>query len=210
MATEKVVTVAFRLAFPEVFEPKASAQGGKLKFSITMLFPDDGQPLVKTDGGADLMALRRLAFAACKEKWGADRDKWPANLRTIDPKTYVSPTGKDGWPIRNGSLVEWQGFGGHTFIRASSEYRPGVVDSRVKPILDRSMVFGGLICRAQVNAYAYDMSGNPGVSFGLDNLQILKDDGTVFSGREKAEDAFSSFGDPDAGTPSQASSEEPW
>ena len=207
MATDNVVTVAFRLAFPEVFAPKAAAEGGKEKFSITMLFPKDGTRLLPgmVDNGADVMALRKLAFQAIKEKWGEDKAKWPANLKGIDPKTSVSSTGKDGWPLRDGDLVEWDGFHDHVFVRASSKFKPGIVNAKLRPIMSEDDVYGGLICRAQINAYGYDSNGSKGVAFGLSNIQILKDDGTSFGSRQRAEDAFSSFGD--AGDTGE---DEPW
>jgi hypothetical protein len=195
MATENVITIACRLAFPEVFEAKASQEGGAAKFSVNLLFPKDGSSLIPSLGGSTLMDLRKLLFTACKEKWGEDRQKWPANLRNLDFKTYLSPNGKDGWPIRSGDDVDWEGYKGNIFLRASSQYQPGLVDAKLKPIIDRNAVFGGLIVRCQLNAYTYDTNGNKGVTFGLNNLQILKDDGTVFSGREKAEDVFGAFGE---------------
>lgn len=195
MSTEAIITAPFRLAFPEVFEPKAGAEGGKEKYSITMLFPADGEALIPSMPGNGLVEIRKLALAAIKEKFGEDKTKWPAALKNIDPKTYISATGKDGWPLRDGNLVEWQGFEGNVFVRASSQFQPGLVDAKLKGIIDRGAVFGGLICRAQINAYAYDVSGNKGVTFGLSNLQILKDDGTVFAGKSNAADAFSAFTD---------------
>ena len=195
MATEAIITLPFRLAFPEVFEPKAGAEGGKEKYSITMLFPADGSALIPSMPGDGLMELRKLAKAAIEEKWGTDKAKWPAALKALDLKTYVSQTGKEGWPLRDGDGVEWQGSNGMVFVRASSQFQPGLVDAKLKPIIDRSAVFGGLICRAQINCYAYDVSGNKGITFGLSNLQILKDDGTAFSGKSSAADVFSAYGE---------------
>lgn len=196
MSKESIVTMPFRLAFPEVFTPKVGLSGGKEKYSITMLFPKNGGSLIPsmpTNGG--LMQLRKMAFEAIKEKWGEDKSKWPANLKSLDPKSYVSTTGKNGWPLRDGDVVEWEGFAGCYFIRASSQYQPGMVDAKLQPIIDKQAVFGGLICRAQVNAYAYDNNGNKGVTFGLNNLQILKDDGTVYSGRPDPSGVFDAFGE---------------
>lgn len=209
MSTESIVTGPFRLAFPEVFAPKAAQEGGKEKFSITMLFPKDGASLIPSIAGASIMELRKLALAAVKEKWGEDKAKWPAHLRTLDFKTYCSPTGKDGWPFRDGDTVEWDGFEGMLFVRASSQFRPGLVDAKLGPVIAQDAVFGGLICRAQVNAYAYDVSGNRGVTFGLNNLQILKDDGTVFTGRANPADVFDAFGS-DEGLAKTDTDEEPW
>ena len=195
MATDSIITVPFRLAFPEVFAPKASVEGGKEKFSITMMFPKDGSLLIPAMPGDGILELRKIAYAAVKEKWGDDKSKWPANLKTLDFAKYVSPTGKDGWPLRDGDLVEWDGFAGMLFARASSQYQPGMVNQKLQPVIDKDAVYGGLICRAQVHAYADDNSGNKGVTFGLNNLQILKDDGTVFSAKQDPAGVFDAFGD---------------
>lgn len=208
MATESIITSAFRLAFPEVFEPKAN-ESGKEKYSITMLFPKDGSNLIPSMPGNGIMDIRKLALAAIKDKWGEDKSKWPAGLRG-DLKTYVSATGKDGWPVRDGDEVEWDGFHGMFFVRASSQFQPGLVDAKLRAIIDRGAIYGGLICRAQVNAYAYEMSGNRGVTFGLNNLQVLKDDGTMFSGKAKAESVFSAFGDDSGFGAVGESNDEPW
>lgn len=195
MATENIITAPFRLAFPEVFEPKAAIAGGKSKYAITMLFPKDGSALIPSMTGNGVLELRKLALAAVKEKWGEDKAKWPANLKALDFKNYISPTGKDGWPLRDGDMFDWDGFAGNIFTRASSGFQPGVVNGKLQAIINKSDVYGGLICRAQINAYAYDSNGNKGVTFGLNNLQILKDDGTMFGGRQNPAEAFDAFGD---------------
>jgi hypothetical protein len=207
MTVESIVTAPFRLAFPEIFAPKAGVEGGKEKYSITMLFPKDGTSLLPAITGDGLLELRKLALEAVKEKWGADKSKWPANLKSLDFKTAISPSGKDGWPIRDGDAVEWDGFGGNFFARASSQYKPGLVDAKLQAILDKETVFGGLICRAQINAFAYDNAGNKGVSFGVNNLQILKDDGTCFGGKQNPAEVFDAFGEAGGST---AIDEAPW
>ena len=207
MANEKIVTGPFRLAFPRVFEPSAAVKGGKEKYSIMMLFPKDGESLLPKIGGPGIKELRKLAMAAVKEKWGEDKAKWPANLRNISFADYVSPNGKDGFPVRDGDDAEWEGFEGHWYIKASSDNRPGLVDAKVNPILDKAEVFGGLICRAQITAFAYDSNGSKGVSFGLSNVQVLKDDGVCYGGgRQKPEDVFDAFGE--AGAAGSSSSDD--
>lgn len=204
-----IVTGPFRLAFPQVFEAKASAEGGKEKFSITMLFPKSGEsfiPSMPYTAANGLGALRRLAFDAVKAKWGEDKAKWPANLKSLAFNTAVSNTGKDGWPIRDGDLVEWDGFAGNLFLRASSQFQPGLVDAKLHPVLDKQAFYGGLICRAQINCFAYDNAGNKGISFGVNNVQILKSDGVIFGGKQKPELVFDAFATADAG----GSTEEAW
>lgn len=192
--TEIITTAPFRLAFPEVFKAKAFEEGAVPKYSITLLFPKDGSALVPGLPGDGMTAIRKIAYGALKSALGADKTKWPANLRAIDPRTYLSPTGQDGWPFRDGDASEWAGFKGMVYVRATSRFPPGVVDGKRNEILDESKVFGGLICRATVNAFTFDTKGKKGVSIGLGHIQILKDDGTLFGGQRAAE-AFEEFGE---------------
>lgn len=199
MAGIDILTKPFRLAFPVLVEPEAGPEAGsKKKYSIVMLFDKD------TDAEA-LIELRKALFQAAKEKWGEDRAKWPANLRAIDFKTYVSPQGKDGFPIRDGDTVTWDGFPGHFFVKASTNGEgpkarpPFLVDAKRVVMLDRSPAEGGLICRARITASAFEAPMSKGVTFYLSGVQILKDDGVRFSGRIKAEDAFEEWEDAEAG-----------
>ena len=206
MGTDNIVTAPFRLAFPAVFVPKAAVQGGKEKYSILMLFPKDGSVLLPAEGTSAseaILAIRKLARDAIVEKWGADKAKWPSNLRNLNLKEHLSTNGKDGWPLVDGDCADFEGAAGHVLVRAKSLYKPGLVNGACQPIINQEEVFGGLICRAQVNAFAYDSAGNKGVSLGLNNLQVLHDDGTSFSGRQAAADVFDAFAAP--GAPAAAS-----
>ena len=161
---ERITTPKFRASFPNVFMPKAFAEGQDAKYSIVMLF----------DKGVDISELKKIAKAAAVEKWG---DKIPKNLRT---------------PFRDGD-TEKEGIDGYEntiFISASSKMQPGIVDHKTNPILDQGEFYGGCYARATLTAFAYDVAGNKGVSFGLQNVQKLND-GEPFSGRMKAEDDFS-------------------
>lgn len=171
-----------RLAFPALAEPDQNN-----KYVVTLLF-------LKSDPMAmdQIMQARRLLHAQARLAWGQDTSKWHPRFRSLDFKTYLSPDGRDGWPIRDGDAVTWDGFAGHLFVKASSQFAPGIVDARRQPVLNPATdVPAGLIVRCQVNAWDYDNSGNKGLSFGLLNLQIVRDDGVRFGGRaQKAEDVF--------------------
>jgi hypothetical protein len=51
------------------------------------------------------------------------------------------------------------------------------------------------MARATVAPFAYNNSGNKGVSFALNNLQICRTDGERLDGRIAAEDDFDDYGD---------------
>jgi hypothetical protein len=95
--------------------------------------------------------------------------------------------------------VAWDGFAGHIFARASSLYAPGVVDRQRQPIITADGFYSGCHARATVNAFTYDTMGNQGVSFGLQNLQFVKDD-EPFTGRSAPEEDFDELPDEDGDT----------
>lgn len=162
----KVTTPKFRLSFPSIFEPKKKMASDDLEYSIVMLFPK----------GTDLSSLKKLAFDACVAKWGTDKAKWPPNLRN-DWKSYLSSSGKDGWPFRDGDMQEYDGYPGMISVRASSSNKPAVFDRRIQPIFEKDEVYAGCYCHASVTAYAWDhtASKNRGVSFGLLGIQKVED-----------------------------------
>jgi hypothetical protein len=165
---DNVLTPKFRVSFPYVFRPQkpmANAASQDPKYSLTMLFPK----------GADLSVLKKAASDAVIEKWGAEKEKWPKNLRN---------------PFRDQGEKEFEGYeAGAIFVTATSKQRPGLVDAQVKDIIDEKDFYPGCYARASVRAFAYDQAGNRGVAFGLQNVQKLGD-GEPLGGRTRPTDDF--------------------
>lgn len=174
--TETVITPVARLAFPHLFEKDMREISGKVvdKYTATLLFPKD----------TDLSALMALAKKALVEKW-PDPDKRPAGLKTPFRDGNVDGRGSDG--------EIWNGFENTVFIRISSKFRPGIVDQKVNPIIDPERIYSGCYVLAQVHAYAYDNMGNRGVSFGLNNIQFVKDGERLGGGGIPPKKAFSAI-----------------
>ena len=182
MTTEPKLTGNFRLAFPSIFKPtpKSKDSPDKLAYQATMVFAANDPALLD---------LRKMVKAAIVEKWGEDKAKWPPTLRALDLKSYLSLTGKDGFPLRDGSTVNWAGAGPGTVVvkaTANPDYPPKVVDQRKDDILDKSKILSGMICRAVVRPFAYDRPDSKGVSFGLNIIQLVKDDGVRFGGGDNS------------------------
>lgn len=177
----KATTPYFRVAFPAVFRPKHNDLNGKDEYSVVCLFPKD----------ADLSALKTAAQAAVIKKFGQDKSKWPAKLK--------SPFRDQGDRVKtndDGKEVLPQGYeAGAIYLNVKSSQRPGVVAADMNEIIDESDFYGGCWARATVNAYAYDQKGNRGVAFGLMNLQKYKDD-DAFGNRSKPQDDFSAVTPP--------------
>jgi hypothetical protein len=72
----------------------------------------------------------------------------------------------------------------------ASKLRPGIVDLNRNEIIDQDGIKSGDYARVSMNAYAYDVNGNRGVSFGLGNVQLVAE-GEALSSRTRAEDDFS-------------------
>jgi len=171
MSADNQITPEFRAAFISVFKAtsmkNADGSVNKPKFSIRAAFP----PTAKLD------ALKKVAEMAAREKWG---DKIPKTLRS---------------PFRTNEELENPivGIGDDWIIMsfsANEDRRPGIVDSKLQDIIDDADVYSGAWYRAQVRAFAYESAGNKGVSFGLQNVQKLRDDDPLGNGRIPASKAF--------------------
>jgi hypothetical protein len=162
---KKCLTPEFRVSYPAVFKAK-SFDEQEAKFGLTMLFSK------KTD----LTALKKAAFSAKVEKWGADKTKWPKKLRS---------------PFRDGAEREGtDGYGENViFVAATSKTKPGLIDGKKNRLSTDEEFYAGCYARAELLAYAYDTKGNKGVAFGLKNIQKLRD-GDPFSGARPAEEVF--------------------
>lgn len=164
------VTPEFRVSFPAVFQAKLNKLNNKQEFSLMALFKK----------GENMDALKKAAAAAVQKKWGTDKTKWPANMK--------SPFRDQKEKAKNGKLPEGH-VEGAVFMTFKSDQRPKVVDQNVQEIIDPSKFYAGCWARASVNAFAYDQMGNKGISFGLNHVQFVRD-GESFSGRPRVEDAF--------------------
>jgi len=162
-ASEKITTPTARLSFPHLFETRGFP-GQEPKYSAVLIFPP----------GTDLSGLKKIARAAMDQRW-PDKAKRPK---------------KFGNPFHKGEEKDLEGYDeGSVYITASSKRRPGVVNGACEPIMDAEEVYPGCWVRCTVVAFAYDKAGNAGVSFGLRNVQKVKE-GEPLGSMCKAEDDF--------------------
>jgi hypothetical protein len=84
------------------------------------------------------------------------------------------------------------------FISPWTKSKPGLVDAVRNEILTPEDVWAGQLARATVSPFYYFNSGNKGVSFALNNLQIVRADGPRLDGRKKAVDDFDDWSGPGA------------
>lgn len=177
MASSKpIVTEEFRAAFVYVFTPNVRIRNGveTKKYELNMLFPKSVYPTKE-----DIPGLKDIIKEAVIAQW-PDADKRPKGLR---------------FPIRDGDEKEYDGYADHWYCRAASNRKPGIVDANRQPIISPEGFYSGCYARAQVNAFTYDTDGNRGVSFGLNNLQFIRDGDPFGASAGKPEDVFSDLGD---------------
>ena len=155
-----VVTVPFRVDYPNVFEARRNDMSGKDEYSICAIFPED----------ADLEPLNNACKQIMVEKFGADRKKWPKHFRL--------PIRKAEEKEKDGNLPKGYEPGMH-FMNMKSKYRPQLVDQDMQDIIDPSDFYRGCWARASVKPYWYEMKGNKGIAFGLQALQKTDDDDSI-------------------------------
>lgn len=169
-----VNTPAFRVSYPNVFKPRKNDLNDKMEYSIVALFKK----------GEDLTKLKEACQKAIVDKWGPDKTKWPKNLRTPFRLQEERAKEVDGKRILPAGHEE-----GAVFLNLKSNRKPGVVDQNVQDIINEEEFYAGCWARASVNAFAYSQKGNNGVSFGLGNIQKVKD-GEPLGNRARPEEDF--------------------
>lgn len=185
-----VLTPPGILAFANLFVAKPRQHGNPqsdLVFSANLIFDEAAQKTPAYDN------LRKAIKDAATDKWGSKMNdtQFAKRLR---------------WPLLDGADSSYDGFGpGKRFIRPWTKIKPGIVDANRNDILAAQDVWAGQLARMMVVPFAYENSGNMGVSLTLEHVQILKSDMPRLDGRKSAKDAFNDGeGDSYAGAPADA------
>jgi len=199
---EKVVTPECILSYPALLAPREANydnDDGKsdAKYSAALVFTKGNDELED----ADLREMKSVALRVAQSRW-------PKAVEMIR-------AGKLRWPFReDADDIEEKGYdevNAIAFVNASTKQRPQVVGAFVDPatgklvVIDNAeQIYAGVIARASLTAYTYDVKGNKGVTFGLNNVQIIRD-GTRIDGRSSANTDFEAL----AEAPSLADFEDP-
>jgi len=178
----KVRTPQFRASFASVFQPRRvpGDDKGDPHYSLVMLFSKD----------TDIGPLRNAAQRALEEKFGAEKVK-----KLVASKRLKTPFRDQALLVDKNGDIHAGCEAGAIYIQCSRRLKdgpPGIVDERVKDIIDPVDFYSGCFARATVEAYAWDHpTGGTGVSFALHNIQRLKHGERLGVGnRLKATDEF--------------------
>jgi hypothetical protein len=171
MSKNAIITPPALLSYAHLFEPQMAPGADKAKYSCALVF----------QAGTDTSALKAEALATAEEKWGK---KAKDMIRA----------GKLRMPFRDD--IEEKGYPeGSFFINVRSDRQPQIVyaypgpDGKPAPLTDPQEIYSGCVVRASVRAFAYDVSGNRGVSFALNNVQKISD-GPRLDGQKAAVEEF--------------------
>lgn len=172
-------TGKIRFSYPNLFTPRASAEGQTPKYSMCVLIP-------KAD-----KATKAKIDAAIHEVYEAEKNGKFKGL--LESEIQVPIHDGDGRKPKGGAYgAECKG---HWVLNTSSKNKPGVVgpergpDGKYLPQTDPSKVWAGEYGRVAINFYAYDTAGNRGIACGLNGVACLGY-GEPIDGRIAAEDAF--------------------
>jgi hypothetical protein len=169
-----VITPVARLSFPNLFRPRSAEAGKDPKYGCALIFDTEAQ------NTPEFKRMVEAANAALAEKgWEKGSATRPASLKIPFRKCIENDFHKD-----HGADA--------MYINVTSTTRPGIVDENVQPIIDESKIYPGCYVRAEIRAFTYDNQGK-GVSFGLNNLQFVKD-GEPLGNRRRPEDVFGAVG----------------
>ena len=171
-----------RMGFPALLEPKEGQNGGKPKYSAVFLVP----------ASADITLLKKAVKDLFLAKYGDEQsipDKVfnPLKQRARDKRS--AETGNRYFPE---DLDDWYA------LTASSTQAPGVIGPDGKNVTESNQVYSGRWACASVRPFWFEARDpknpkvilNRGVSFGLQNVQLLDNDEQWGATRAKAEDEF--------------------
>jgi hypothetical protein len=188
MSTE-VLTLKVRFSYVNVFEPKASQDGGEPKYGVTLLIP-------KTD--TVTIGKIRAAMAEAAENF---RSK---NGAASLPQNPLTPLHDGDGDKPNGGPYEPE-CAGHWVLACSNKQKPLVVDEFGTEIsgprtecTNPNAVYSGCYGRAKINFYGYN-NRRKGIGCGLLGIKKLHD-GEPFGGSyADASDFEDGWTDPEAG-----------
>ena len=171
--------------FPCIFEKGKPNDAGETFYEADLLFSPAAQAT------QEYANLKAAMSAAVQEKW---KGSPPAGLRNPFRGAGEKRRQKD-----NSQYYPDESFAGWLMVHVKSKNEPGVVGTAAGPdgkplrISDPSELYAGAKVRCTINPFAYQVKGNAGVSWWLNNVQKLGD-GEPLSGRASARDDFEPVG----------------
>ena len=169
-----------RLAFPELFTPKAVNGEGEPAYSATFILEA---------GSAQVAELEKAIEDVATAKWGAKAQAQIQRLRKTDKLC-----------LRDGDDKPYDGFKGKLYVSARNRTRPTVVDRDRSPLTrEDGRPYGGCYVSAIVELWAQDNQYGQRVNASLVGVQFVRD-GEPFGDGGISADQFDGFDDGDDDT----------
>ena len=169
----KITTGKVRFSFCHLFEPQPSKDGGKDKYSVTLLIPKK-----------DTLTYNKMK-AAIKE--AADRAREKNGPRSLPEK--FNTTIHDGDGVRDSGEPYGDECKDCWVITVTTQKKPVCFDNLKNVITDPDEIYSGCYGRAVINFSGYNFSGKKGVSGYLVSVQKLHD-GEPLSGAVATADDY--------------------
>jgi hypothetical protein len=161
----KVLLTNVRLAFPQIFNPKAVNEGDKPAYSALLIIdPEKQKGLIDN--------LKKAIQEVAKGKWGAKAD---TVLKAI--------TSKGNLCLRDGAdKADYEGFDGMMYVSSRGYTRPLVIDVDKSPLTeDDGKPYSGCYANVSVELWPQDNQYGKRVNAQLRGVQFVKD-GEAFAG----------------------------
>lgn len=153
---DRIITPEAILSYPHLFEPQVDRKG-KEKYGCALVFPE----------GTDISAMKKAAVGVLVDRFGKEKTKELLKTQADDLLPFRNDWEKKGYPE------------GSVFMNVRTTRKPGIVSTVPDPknngrpmvIDDPDEMYPGARVRASIRPFWYDVDGNRGVSFALNNLQ---------------------------------------
>jgi hypothetical protein len=183
-----------RIAYHSLISPRKKLNSEDLEYAVTLIF-DKARIKDDPETKQQYLAMKALVNKVAAEKFGTNTK----NVRT--PFKDGDEKGKD---ILVGQIV----------IDAKNKSATPIVGPNREPVINSvpgqpDSIYSGCYVYANLTAYAYDTSGNKGVSLQLNGIQKVKD-GPVLAGKPSVDQMFDDLGgdDPDNYKPASKATDE--
>lgn len=162
-----------RLAFADIFVPRAFEEGGKLAYGCTLLMPKN-DPQVRMLNNA----IQDVASA-----------KWAAKAPGI--MTRIKGLGNSKLCFYDGNLKDYDGFAEAMALSAKNDARPLIVDRDKTPLIQSDgRPYAGCYVQANVEIWAQDNKFGQAVRCTLRGLQFHSDGDAFAAGAPASIDEF--------------------
>ncbi len=177
-----------RLAFPQLWEPKARSDDkpNDKVFSGAFIFPDANPMVLVTphEGPKYKAKLQDIIVKVAQEKWGA---KATDVLKAAKLNNKIC--------LKNGdSKAEYEGYAGNYYINANNKTRPTLVRTvggqNVTCTQEDGVIYAGCYGHVSLDIWAQDNKYGKGINASLRGFQFVKDGDAFSGGGAASEDEF--------------------